>query len=115
MLGSFAIGVLFVSGHEAQLLPKDLTMALTVGLLGGFTTFSAFSLQTFQLFEQGQMGLAATYFVASPLLGLLCAALGVLGQDPFCYDHRQRSPVELGSLQRKSLPRLQCGLLCHAS
>ncbi|MGQ0659926.1 CrcB family protein [Sphingosinicella sp.] len=40
-------------------------MLLAVGVLGGFTTFSAFSLETFLMIERGQFGFAALYVAAS--------------------------------------------------
>ncbi len=48
------------------------------GLLGGFTTFSAFSLDAFALFERGQPGAAAGYVLASVLLSLTALAVGIL-------------------------------------
>ncbi len=48
------------------------------GLLGGFTTFSAFSLETFQLVERGRLAAAAAYVGGSVGLGLLALAAGVL-------------------------------------
>ena len=42
-----------------------------MGILGGFTTFSAFSLDAALLLERGQVGLAALYALASPLLAVL--------------------------------------------
>ena len=44
---------------------------LTTGILGGFTTFSAFSLDTALLFQRGQVGLAALYALASVVLAVL--------------------------------------------
>ena len=44
---------------------------LTTGMLGGFTTFSTFSLDTALLYERGELGLAALYVVASVAAGLL--------------------------------------------
>jgi len=54
-------------------------LLLGVGLLGGFTTFSAFSLEMAQMIERGQGMLAAGYAVASVLLalGALFAGLGI--------------------------------------
>ena len=43
---------------------------LTTGILGGYTTFSAFSLDSVLLFERGQLGLAAFYVVASVVLSI---------------------------------------------
>jgi CrcB protein len=44
---------------------------LTTGILGGFTTFSAFSLDAALLLQRGQVGLAALYVVASSVLAIL--------------------------------------------
>jgi CrcB protein len=72
VLGSFLIGALFV------LIPRDgWQLFLMTGLLGGFTTFSAFSLDALKLFEQGQPGQAALYVLASVALSLIAVALGV--------------------------------------
>lgn len=76
ILGSFLMGVLVVvlarkGGHAYAPL-------LMTGMLGGFTTFSAFSLDTLTLFERGQTWLAGAYASASVLLSLLAIVLGVL-------------------------------------
>lgn len=75
--GSFLIGVLFVLGNQINFLSREMAAALTVGLIGGFTTFSAFSIQTVQLLEQKQIAFAALYFIGSPVLGVLFAFLGI--------------------------------------
>ena len=49
-----------------------------VGVLGGFTTFSAFSLETFGMLERGQFGLAAAYIVASVAGAIAGLAAGVV-------------------------------------
>lgn len=70
--GSFAIGVLFVVlTQRAHLAPL-----LVAGFLGGFTTFSAFSLDTLKLWEGGAAVQAALYVAASVILSLLAVALG---------------------------------------
>ena len=68
--GSAAIGLLggFGVGGDRRVL-------LVTGLLGGFTTFSAFSLETGLLWERGGWWPAAAYVAASLLLGLLAFAL----------------------------------------
>jgi CrcB protein len=72
VLGSFVIGTLFV------LIPRESwQLFLMTGVLGGFTTFSAFSLDTLKLVEGGQPLLAAVYVLASVLLSLIAVALGV--------------------------------------
>lgn len=71
--GSFAIGLLFValSGRDW------LSPLLMAGVLGGFTTFSAFSLDTLKLWEAGAMAQAALYAAGSVALSLVAVALGV--------------------------------------
>ena len=49
---------------------------LTTGLLGGFTTFSAFSMDALTLYQRGQAGLALGYVVASVILSLAAIAIG---------------------------------------
>jgi CrcB protein len=51
---------------------------LMTGMLGGFTTFSAFSLDALTIFERGQVGQAALYVIASVVLSLLAIVLGVM-------------------------------------
>ena len=80
VLGSFAIGVLFVAAGRARAAGSSFLMT---GLLGGFTTFSAFSLDTLTLVEAGQTLQAAAYVLGSVALSLLAVALGVaLAAEP---------------------------------
>lgn len=71
--GSFAIGLL--AGYFAFRagVPQDLRLFLTTGILGGFTTFSAFSLDAALLIERHAYALAAAY-----VLGTVAAGLGAL-------------------------------------
>jgi len=52
-------------------------LLLTTGILGGFTTFSAFSLDVALLYERGDVGLAATYVLASVVLSLVAVFAGL--------------------------------------
>ena len=72
--GSFAIGVLAVvlTGPRAGLSPL-----LVVGFLGGFTTFSSFSLDALRLWEAGEHSAALAYVVGSVVLALGGAILGM--------------------------------------
>jgi CrcB protein len=73
VLGSFAIGVLFV-WLDAR---DGWQVFLMTGVLGGFTTFSAFSLDTLKLIQTGQTLQAAAYAGVSVALSLAAVALGV--------------------------------------
>ena len=75
VLGSLAIGVVWAQ-FTARGLHGWLPLVLT-GFLGGFTTFSAFSLDTMRLIEGGRLGAAFTYVAASVLLSLGACALGL--------------------------------------
>ncbi len=78
VVGSVAIG-LFATLSAAEgrwLLPQEARQFVAVGLLGGFTTFSSFSLQTFALFNDGEWLAAAVNIVASVALCMLGVWLG---------------------------------------
>lgn len=79
VLGSVLIGYVLASS-DARLSPAA-RQFLAVGLLGGFTTFSAFSAQTLALLQGGKVPVAVVYAVASVLVCLLgCWGGWVLGQ-----------------------------------
>jgi CrcB protein len=73
--GSFVLGYLLVA-LPATPRPAPLRTALTVGVCGGFTTFSTFSAETVALFEQGAGARALLYVVASVTLSLLAVLAG---------------------------------------
>ncbi|WP_425091649.1 fluoride efflux transporter CrcB [Tropicimonas sp. S265A] len=68
VLGSFVMGLFVVLAAQRGL--THLSPLVMTGLLGGFTTFSAFSLETVTLLERGQMGLAAIYVLLSVVLSV---------------------------------------------
>jgi CrcB protein len=74
--GSFLMGALVVVLAEKG--GTRFAPFLMTGLLGGFTTFSAFSLDAITLFERGQHGIAAGYVGASVVLSLLAISLGLM-------------------------------------
>jgi CrcB protein len=78
VVGSLAIGLVFALLLGRADVPDWLKMAITTGFLGGFTTFSAFSLQTHRLLAEGAYGLAVAYVIGSVTAGLAAVALGVL-------------------------------------
>ena len=76
VLGSLLMGLLVAVLAEGPASPQNLRVFLATGVLGGFTTFSAFSLDALTLWERGQLGLAAAYVLASVLLSLAAIAAG---------------------------------------
>jgi fluoride exporter len=74
--GSFAIGLLWGLGQQQAWFDAWGRYLLVVGVLGGFTTFSAFSLETAALMESGRQVQALTYVVVSVLACVLMALLG---------------------------------------
>jgi CrcB protein len=67
LVGGLAIGLLAGAMAAQGRADRPLWLLLGVGVLGGFTTFSAFSLDMFLMLERGQVGLAAGYAVGSVL------------------------------------------------
>jgi CrcB protein len=70
VLGGLAMGVLAAWVLRGDNSAESLRLFVGVGVLGGFTTFSAFSLEMMQMVERGQMSLAASYALVSVLLAL---------------------------------------------
>ena len=74
--GSFLIGLIIRYAVETPTLTPELRAFLTIGLCGGYTTFSSFSYETVALLEDGEWTRAALYVVASVVLSLLATLLG---------------------------------------
>lgn len=74
--GSFLMGVALVLIAERGL--DRMALFAMTGVLGGFTTFSAFSLDVVRLYEQGAIAGAAAYIVCSVLLSLAAIALAIV-------------------------------------
>ncbi len=75
--GSFLIGLLaglFGAWETGQ----DMRIFLITGVLGGYTTFSAFSLDALTLWERGAFQQAGVYVLGSMILSLLAAAVGLM-------------------------------------
>ena len=70
--GSFLIGIFITLASN-----NPLYLFGSIGLCGGFTTFSTFSSQVLNLIQTGEYGTAALYAIASVVICVLCVALGL--------------------------------------
>jgi len=77
VVGSFFIGFLFVLFTDKLASGENLRLALTVGFLGAFTTFSTFELEIFQLVRERYMTTAFLYLFLSVLIGFVGVLTGV--------------------------------------
>lgn len=78
ILGSILMGLLAELFVIRSGLPQELRLFLTTGLLGGFTTFSTFSLDAATLWERGQWGIATGYVVLSLVLSMAGLLAGLM-------------------------------------
>lgn len=76
LLGSFVLGYLTHGLFKQNRVSREVTTAIGTGLIGSFTTFSTFSLDTVLLLENGRLGLAVTYVLTSLTFGLFSSWLG---------------------------------------
>ena len=77
VIGAFFIGLLMELSLRSTVLSDTLRIGLTVGFLGGLTTFSTFSYETFRLLEDGQFAVAFANMLASVAVCLLFTWLGI--------------------------------------
>jgi CrcB protein len=75
--GSFVMGVIVALFAHLGNPSQEMRAFLTVGLLGGFTTFSSFSLDAATLYERGQVGMAGLYIALSLILSLAAIFAGL--------------------------------------
>jgi CrcB protein len=76
LAGCFAIGLLAGLATRQHLFSPELRLFLLPGILGGFTTFSAFGYETFFLIRRGESQVAFSYVVLSVVCGLALVWLG---------------------------------------
>lgn len=79
VIGSFVMGILYVMLFERMDVNVELRAALIIGLLGAFTTFSTFSIETINLLESGELSKALLNILFSVSLCLIACWLGVIG------------------------------------
>jgi CrcB protein len=76
LIGSFLAGAMYYLAEERFLISPTVRTVILIGLLGGFTTFSSYGLQTFTLLRNGEVGLATLNIALSNVLGLLMVWMG---------------------------------------
>lgn len=78
VIGSLLMGLVaaWLASHAIPVLAHDLRLFLATGLMGGFTTFSAFSLDAFALWERGEAVLALAYVAGSVVASIAALVAG---------------------------------------
>ena len=76
IIGSFIIGLVFALSIKVENFSGNWKLFLATGICGGFTTFSAFSMENVLLLQNGKYYLAIIYITASILFGIATAWLG---------------------------------------
>jgi len=79
VIGSFLVAVLMYAGMETTILPPTARIALTVGVMGGFTTYSTFSFETMKALQEGAFGAALTNVLVTVLGCLAACWVGWIG------------------------------------
>ncbi|HBA89427.1 MAG TPA: fluoride efflux transporter CrcB [Geobacter sp.] len=77
VVGAFLIGLVMEFSIRSALVPPALRIALTIGFLGGLTTFSTFSFETFRLLEEGALLMAILNVLVSVVCCLACTWVGI--------------------------------------
>jgi CrcB protein len=76
--GCFLIGLFYALSEKGNLLSPGMRLLLTTGLCGGFTTFSTFAYENFNLLKTGDFIYTILYAAGSVILGLVAVYLGIL-------------------------------------
>jgi CrcB protein len=79
LLGSFLLAGLMFAGTETAVLSPTVRLALTTGVMGGFTTYSTFSYETMTYLQEGAFWLAIGNVLATVVGCLLACLLGWVG------------------------------------
>ena len=87
ILGCFLVGVFFAFTQKYEILQNETRLFFMVGILGGFTTFSSFGLETFQLLKQGHFSIAFTYIFSSLVVGIFLLGFGFY-MIQFIFNHK---------------------------
>lgn len=75
IVGSFIIGTVVAIALKDKEVSEELALFLKVGICGGFTTFSSFAFESFDLFNKGEFIVALSYILISVVFSILAIAL----------------------------------------
>lgn len=78
IVGAFCIGLIMEFSLRSALVSPQLRIGLTIGFLGGLTTFSTFSYETFRLLEDGELLIASANVLFSVMTCLVFTWLGIM-------------------------------------
>ncbi|WP_338447833.1 fluoride efflux transporter CrcB [Niallia oryzisoli] len=76
LIGCFILGWFLTYASRTEKVKLEISLLIGTGFIGSFTTFSTFSVETLQLFQNGFVGQAFLYILGSIVLGILLAYLG---------------------------------------
>ena len=85
VIGAFAIGCIVALAKKYNM-PKNVVLMLKTGVCGGFTTFSTFSLEAYNLFEGRKIGMGTAYAGLSLVLCIAAVLLGEAAVSGICSD-----------------------------
>ena len=77
ILGSMILGILYDSLSKGSFFSENIKLFIQVGILGSFTTFSAFSLESFLMFEKGDYSSAIIFILLSVILSIAGLVSGI--------------------------------------
>lgn len=77
VLGTFAMGILFVVIVERSAMPAEMRSLLMIGFVGAFTTFSTFSLDALGLWQNGHIFMSLVYMLATIILCLIAISSAI--------------------------------------
>ena len=77
IIGSMVLGILYDNLTKVTLFSENIKLFIQVGILGSFTTFSAFSLESFLMFEKGDYSAAIIFILMSVILSILGLVSGI--------------------------------------
>jgi CrcB protein len=86
--GSFLLGlVATLATQRYEVFAQEIRLAISIGFIGAYTTFSTFEYESHSLFEDGKWLYAMTYILSSLLVGLLAVRLGIVLGGKFAGGH----------------------------